>query len=118
MVSAFAIIGTMFTFESSFFMQTRSIDFKLKNKSLQNLISYCLNNLVYYVENLPMSSWTNEIQADMNAAIMVSWQRALDFQFLLQVGFELWVDVINDGFEAVFFIYLVTIANSVHDGQF
>lgn len=29
-VSAFAMIGMIFTFESSFFMHTRSIDFKLK----------------------------------------------------------------------------------------
>ena len=48
---------------------------------------------------------------------MVRSEVPLDFEFLLQVVFKLFVDVIYDGLEAVLLVDLVAVPNRVADGQ-
>lgn len=66
---------------------------------------------------LPMSCRTDEVQANVDSRIVISMQCSFDFQLLLQKSFELRVDVIDDGVIAVLFINLITVANSIDDGE-
>lgn len=53
----------------------------------------------------------------MDAAVVVRGQRAFDFQLLLQIIFELGIDVIDDRLEAVFFVYLIAVTDCVANCQ-
>lgn len=47
-----------------------------------------------------MSSWGDEVEADVDPGVVVVEQRALDLQLLLEVVLKLSVDVVHDGFVA------------------
>ena len=64
-----------------------------------------------------MPSWANEVQAYMDASVMIGAQWPLDFQFLLQISFKLSVNVVHNGFEAIFFVNLISISNRIHNRQ-
>lgn len=66
---------------------------------------------------LPMSSWTDEIEANMDPTVMVTVEGPLDLQLLLQVGFKLSVNVIDNCLETVLFVNLVSIAYSIYNRQ-
>lgn len=84
-VSDFAIIGMMFTFSCNFFIATRSTDFRLF--SLPQPPQMRL---------LPVSSWSNEVQANMNSRIMICVHWTLDLQFLLQVALILLIQELHN----------------------
>lgn len=48
-----------------------------------------------------MSRGGNKIQTDVDSGVVVVEEGALYFQFLLQVVFELCVNVVHNGFKAV-----------------
>lgn len=64
-----------------------------------------------------MACWTNEIEADVDASVVVGGQRALDLELFLQVRLELSVDVVDNSFVAVLLVNLVTVANGIDDGE-
>jgi len=59
----------------------------------------------------------DEVQADVDAAVVARHQRSLDLQLLLQIVLELGVDVVDHRFERVVLVDLVAIAHCVTDGQ-
>lgn len=65
-----------------------------------------------------MAGGTNEIQANMDATIVAARQRTLNFQFLLQIRFKLWIDVVNDGLEWIILVDLIAVADRIANGQF
>lgn len=65
----------------------------------------------------PMTSRTYEVKADVNAAIVIRREIALDLQLLLQVRFKLGVYIVNDRLEAVLLVDLITIPDRVYNGE-
>lgn len=53
----------------------------------------------------------------MNPTVVARRQRPFDFQLLLQIRFELRVNVVDDRFERIVLVDLITISNGVADGQ-
>ena len=60
-----------------------------------------------------MAGWADKVDAGVYACVMVRRERPLYLQLLLQVVLKLGVDVVDDGFEAVLLVDLVSIANSI-----
>jgi hypothetical protein len=48
-----------------------------------------------------MTSWADEVEADMDSGVMKVDKISLDLQLLLQVGLELLVNVPENGLDAV-----------------
>lgn len=67
--------------------------------------------------HLPMTSWTDKVETGMDSSIMVGRETTFYLQFFLKVIIKLFVNVVNNGSETVFFVYLISIANSVNDCQ-
>jgi len=59
----------------------------------------------------------DEVEADMDAAVVVHGEVPLNLQLLLQEGLELAVDVVEDGAEAVLLVDLVAVADGVDEGE-
>lgn len=64
-----------------------------------------------------MSCRADEIQTDVNAAVVKVGEGSLYLQFLLEVVFKLGVDVVDYCFEAVFFVDLVAVADRINNGE-
>lgn len=64
-----------------------------------------------------VASGADEVQADVDAAVVIRRQRAFDLQFLLKIRFELCVEVVDDSFEGIVLVDLVTVADGVADRQ-
>lgn len=62
------------------------------------------------------TSGADEVQADVQPAVVVGAQRAFDLELLLEVSLELRVDIVHHSLEAVFFVHLVAVADCVADG--
>jgi hypothetical protein len=56
-----------------------------------------------------VARWADEVEADMNPAVVVNGQVPLDLEFLLKVGLELAVNVVYNGTETVLFVDLVAL---------
>lgn len=64
-----------------------------------------------------MTGWTDEVQANVDATIVVGRQRTFNFEFLLQVSLKLRVEMIDNGFERVVFVDLVAVADGVANSK-
>lgn len=72
----------------------------------------------HQIERLqPVPGRADEVQTDVDAAVVARRQRPIDLQLLLQVGLELGVDVVDDRLERVVFVDLVAVADCVAYGQ-
>jgi hypothetical protein len=64
-----------------------------------------------------MPCGADEVQADVDAAVVVGRQRAFDLQLLLKIRFELRVEMVDDSLERIILVDLVAISDSIADGQ-
>lgn len=64
-----------------------------------------------------MTGWTDEVQANVDATVMVGRQRTFNLEFLLQVSLKLRVEMIDNGFERVVFVDLVAVADGVANSK-
>ena len=60
-----------------------------------------------------MAIGSNEVKASMDPGVMVGIQVPLDFQLFLQKGLVLRLNVVDNRFETVFFVDLITVADGV-----
>lgn len=65
----------------------------------------------------PVASWADEVQANVYAAIVACGQWSFDFQLLLQISLELGINVIDDCFEWIVFVYLIAVADRIANCQ-
>jgi hypothetical protein len=65
-----------------------------------------------------VACWANEVEADVDASVVVGGQRAFDLELLLQVRLKLCVNVVNNSLVAVLLVNLVSVANRIDNGQF
>ena len=79
------------------------------------LVQLLHTDQIYRLETMAIRG--DKIEADMDPGVMVGVQVPLDLQLLLQVGLELEVSVIHNGLETILLVYLVSIPNSIHQGQ-
>lgn len=94
-VSAFAITGTIFTRSCSAFMNAMSSSFSLKRR-------HCITkrhgtNAEYPVFDLPMSGWSDEVEAEVDACVL-DFCRALNFCLFRKVLSVLLIHEVDDRF--------------------
>ena len=64
-----------------------------------------------------MACGGDEVEAEVDASIVVGDKLSLDLQLFLDIGLELLVDVIQDGLAAVLLVDLVAVARRAHDSE-
>ncbi len=84
--------------------------------SLTHLLVQLLH--AHQVDGLePVARRADEVEADVDAAVVVHGEVPLNLQLLLQEGLELAVDVVEDGAEAVLLVDLIAVADGVDEGE-
>ena len=64
-----------------------------------------------------MSSWSNEVEADVDAGVVEGDQIPLDFEFLCEVPLKLLVQVGHHCLGGVLLVDLVSETSSAHNSQ-
>ena len=67
--------------------------------------------------NSRVASWRDEVDAGVNAGVMVTLEVSFDLELLLEEVGELLINVLNDGLAAVLFVDLIPIASCAHHHQ-
>lgn len=91
---------------------------------LRDGVGFCnnRNNIDFGVEFLhadqiqrfeSVSSWTDEVQANVYTTVMARGQWSFNFQLLLQIGLELGINVIDNRFERIIFVDLIAVADRI-----